>query len=98
MSHPVSSTFGDAAARSSSTASSSHLPATTKGTSGSSRAARTNGSWPFCTSVPRSTAPTVSASRSFAPGSSPKGSGTPWWTTVTREGGIGVLRSISASE
>ena len=26
---------------------------------------------------------------------SPNGSGTPWWTTVTRSGGIGVLRSIS---
>jgi hypothetical protein len=40
-------------------------------------------------------APTVSAIRSLAAGASPKGSGTPWWTTVTRLGGIGVLRSIS---
>ena len=28
-------------------------------------------------------------------GSGPKGSGTPWWTTVTRSGGIGVFAAIS---
>ena len=30
-------------------------------------------------------------------GSAPNGSGTPWWITVTRSGGIGVFRSISAA-
>jgi hypothetical protein len=71
------------------------LPTNSKRTSGSSRAASTNGSWPFWTSVPWSIAPTVSATRSFAADGSPNGSGTPWCTTVTRLGGIGVLRSIS---
>jgi hypothetical protein len=70
-----------------------------KRTSGSSRDARANGSCPFWTSVPRSTAPTVSASRSFGSlGSPPNGSGTPWWITVTLAGDTGVLRSISLSE
>ena len=91
----MNSTLSPARARSCSTESSSHLPANVKRTSGSARAASTNGSWPFCTSVVWSIAPTVSASRSFAGGASPKGSGTPWWITVTRSGGIGVFCLIS---
>ena len=81
-------------------ASSCDLPTNTNRTSGRAAAASTNGRWPFCISVVFTRWPTVSAigSRSRDSSSGPNGSGTPWWTTVTRSGGIGVLAAISVRE
>ena len=93
----MNSTLGAASERRCSIASSCALPTNTNRTSGSSRAASTNGWWPFCISVVFTRWPTVraSGSRSRLSSSGPNGSGTPWWTTVTDSGGIGVFAAIS---